>query len=284
MAASIDPALRIRGVHLAVSDLARSVEFYERLLGVPLLQLSDGTALLGWDAHAPALTLQALAQPVPLPVRATGLYHVAWLHDSRAALADTVRRLAHGGWQLEGASDHGVSEALYLSDPDGLGIEIYADRPHELWQHGPQGRGVSMVTLPLDLEDLLAQSPGPAPERMPAGTRVGHVHLKVADVERTSAFYRDRIGLEEQAHLPYASFLSAGGYHHHIGLNSWQSARAGAPPANAPALRRIELALSSPDELEALGTQLGEGEQERERDGELLARDPDGELLAFLAA
>ncbi len=219
---------------------------------------------------------------MPLPVRATGLFHVAWLHASRAALADTVRRIARGRWPLEGASDHGVSEALYLSDPDGLGIEIYADRPREQWQPGPDGKGVRMVTLPLDLDSLLAESDEEPAASAPPDTRVGHVHLKVADVPRASAFYRERLGLDERAQMPSAAFLAAGGYHHHVGLNSWQSPGASRPPAAAPALRRVDFALSSTEQLERLrGALAGDGADGRE--GELLVEDPDGQLLAFAA-
>ena len=161
-----------------------------------------------------------------------------------------MRRIAASGWPIDGASDHGVSEALYLSDPDGLGIEIYADRPREQWERPADGRGVRMVTLALDLDDLLAQSPGSPGEPIAAGTAIGHVHLKVADVERAAAFYRDALGLEEQARLPSAAFLSAGGYHHHVGLNSWQSAGASPPPDDAPGLREVEFALDGAAALE----------------------------------
>jgi len=282
---AIDPSLQIRSVTLAVSDLARSADFYERVLGLPLIAREQHTAQLGPDPKRPALTLSQIAAPTPLPPGATGLYHVAWLHPSRAALAESVRRLAAGRWPLEGASDHGVSEALYLSDPDGLGIEIYADRPRERWGRPAGGHGVAMVTLPLDLDDLLAQfGDRPAPA-VPAHTTVGHVHLKVADVARTSAFYRGALGFEEQATLPSAAFVSAGGYHHHVGLNSWQSEGATPAPESAPGLRRVELELGDADALAALERRLarapGEPSFERRRDQELAVHDPDGELLAF---
>lgn len=281
-ASPIDPSLRIGAVHLAVADLPRSVDFYERVLGLPLISRDEHTALLGADAQRPALALSAIANPTPLSPHATGLYHVAWLHPSRGALADTVRRIARQRWPIEGASDHGVSEALYLSDPDGLGIEIYADRPRELWQRPADGHGVRMVTLPLDLDDLLAQSAldGGAGEAGDAGeagganeaggatiapgTSIGHVHLKVADVPRAVAFYRDTLGFEEQAQLPSAAFLSAGGYHHHIGLNSWQSRGAQPPLDSAPALREIDF-------------ELADGEQR-------VVTDPDGVRLSFSPA
>src|SRR5258705_2820291 len=180
----IDPALRIGSVTLAVSDVPSSAEFYERVLGLPRLSVEGDRAALGHDRERPALLLEGIARPTPVPPASTGLFHVAWLHPSRASLAATVRRVVAHRWPLEGASDHGVSEAVYLSDPDGLGIEIYADRPREQWDRPPDGRGVRMVTLPLDLDGLMAQAPAEAAEALATGTSVGHVHLKVSDVPR----------------------------------------------------------------------------------------------------
>jgi len=279
----IDPALRIRSVTLAVSDVDRSATFYEQALGLPLITRENGTALLGANSSRPALVLDQIARPTPLPPGASGLYHVAWLHPSRAALADTVRRLVRAGWPLEGASDHGVSEAIYLSDPDGLGIEIYADRPSERWARTPAG-GVAMVTLPLDLEDLLAQAGGDPPAAIAPGTGVGHVHLKVADLERSSRFYDLDVGFEERARLPSASFLGAGGYHHHVGLNSWQSMGAPRAPDTAPGLLEVLFELSGGQALAELERRLAEhGDEPREHEGRLLVRDPDGQPLAFAA-
>ncbi len=281
----IDPALRIGSVDLAVSDLSRSADFYERVLGLPLIERDEHTARLGADPERPALMLSQLTAPTPAPPRSTGLYHVAWLHPTRAALADTVRRIASARWRFDGASDHGVSEALYLSDPDGLGIEIYVDRPRELWQRPADGHGVEMVTLPLDVDDLLAQAAGEPSAAVGQGTHVGHVHLKVSDVPRANAFYRDALGFEEQAQIPSAAFVSAGGYHHHLGLNSWES-RGGAPaPDSAPGLRRVEFDLSDPDAVEALQRTLSDAgataSAARAQDGSLSVRDPDGQLLLF---
>jgi catechol 2,3-dioxygenase len=286
--AAIDPNLRIASVQLDVSDLPRSVDFYERVLGLPLISRDEHRAALGPDPERPALALGDIAAPTLLQPRATGLYHVAWLHPSRAALAETVRRVAGGGWPFEGASDHGVSEALYLSDPDGLGIEVYVDRPRELWERPQDGHGVRMFTLPLDVEDLLAQFSGEPAPSVASGTGIGHVHLKVADVPRSAAFYRDVLGLEEQAQLPSPAFLAAGGYHHHVGLNSWQSQGAAPAPDTAPGLRRVEFELSDPDALDALERALvdapSDGSQPdpaRAQDGRLSLRDPDGQLLGF---
>ncbi|HEY4427667.1 MAG TPA: VOC family protein [Solirubrobacteraceae bacterium] len=282
----IDPALRIGSVELAVGDVPRSAEFYERVLGLPLLSTEGDRAELGHDRDRPALVLTGIAHPTPVPPASTGLFHVAWLHPSRAALAASVRRVVGQRWPLEGASDHGVSEALYLSDPDGLGIEIYADRPREQWERPPGGHGVRMVTLPLDLEDLLAQDAGGHSPLTPPQTVVGHVHLKVSDVPRAAAFYGGALGLEEQARMPSAAFLSAGGYHHHVGLNSWQSEGAGPPPDSSPGLRDVRFELGDAGAVEELERRLsddGPASVARAGDGALSVRDPDGQLLEFAA-
>ncbi len=284
---TIDAGLRIRAVELAVSDLDRSAGFYERVLGLTLIDRDARGARLGPDPARPALALSAIESPTPLMPGCTGLYHVAWLHPDRATLAESVRRVAGARWPFEGAADHGVSEALYLSDPDGLGIELYADRPRELWERPADGHGVKMVTLPLDLENLLAQfeeEPGAA---VAPATGIGHVHLKVADVARAAAFYRDAVGLSEQARMPSAAFLAAGGYHHHLGLNSWQSRGARAAADSAPGLRRIELELTDEAALDALERQLtlalggAEASPARAPDGSISLHDPDGQLLSF---
>jgi catechol 2,3-dioxygenase len=287
MQAPIDPTLRISAVRLAVSDLARSIAFYARVLGLALISRDGQAAMLGAGVEHPALTLSALADPTPASPHDTGLFHVAWLHPSRAALAATVRRVLGAGWHIDGASDHGVSEALYLSDPDGLGIEIYADRPRERWERPAGGRGVKMFTRPLDVEDLLAQAPDEPPHEIEPETVIGHVHLKVGDVSRASSFYHDVLGFSEQATLPSAAFLAADGYHHHIGLNSWQSRGAPASPPSAPGLRLVEFTLGDPDSLTQLEHGIAQApggpfeiRRERER---LLLDDPDGNLLAFAA-
>jgi catechol 2,3-dioxygenase len=283
----IDPSLQIRSARLAVGDLSRSVDFYERVLGLPLISREHDSALLGGDREHPALELTAIAQPAPASPHNTGLFHVAWLHPSRADLAATIKRIVSGRWPIDGASDHGVSEALYLSDPDGLGIEIYVDRPLEQWDRPADGQGVKMVTLPLDLDDLIAQAPLQPSAAVAPGTYIGHVHMKVSDVPRALAFYRDVLGMQEQARLPSAAFVSAGGYHHHVGLNSWQSAGQDAAGANAPGLRGIELELADQQALDALaGATAGAREADsggRAAEGALSLRDPDGQLLTFRA-
>jgi len=282
----IDPALQIGSVRLAVADLEASVDFYERVLGLASSDRGADRALFGGDGRRPLLELERIPEPVPASPHSTGLYHVAWLHPSREALAASVERVVAARWPIHGASDHGVSEALYLSDPDGLGVEIYADRPREHWPHAPDGE-IAMFTQPLDLDDLLAQAPLDPVPVIPAAIVVGHIHLKVSDVARAAAFYRDTLGFEEQAHMPSAAFLAAGGYHHHVGLNSWQSRGAGPPPDNAPGLRTVTFELGSPEALDGLEERLesapGVSAQGERRPGRVKITDPDGHRLAFVA-
>jgi catechol 2,3-dioxygenase len=277
----IDPNLRIASVRLAVSDLPASVEFYSRAMGLGVLENDGRRAILGAGGQ-PSLELTALDRPGPVPPRSTGLFHVAWLHPTRASLADTVRRIGRTRWPFTGASDHGVSEALYLDDPDGLGIEIYADRPREAWEPGRDGQRIRMVTLPLDVEDLLAQSEEPGAE-IDGGTGIGHVHLKVADVPRADSFYR-ALGFEDQALLPAAAFVSAGGYHHHLGLNSWQSAGGRPAGEHAPGLRHIAFELADEDAVNAVANaaeQIEGAGARRDDDERVELSDPDGHSLSF---
>jgi catechol 2,3-dioxygenase len=280
----MDPSLQIGSVELAVSDLQRSVDFYTQAMGLQPIEQDARHAILGPSAASPALTLTQIDSPTLPPQRSAGLYHVAWLHPSRAALAETIRRLVGARWRIDGASDHGVSEALYLSDPDRLGIEIYVDRPREQWQRPASGSGVTMFTAPLDLDDLLAQSTdAPAPEIDPA-TIIGHVHLKVSDVPAALAFYRDTLGFEEQAELgAQAAFVSAGGYHHHLGLNSWESRGGGPAPESAPGLRRLGFELSGDAAVRDVLAAAGDDAAIEESSGGVLVSGPDSQLLSFAA-
>ena len=279
----IDPALQIGSVRLAVADLGASVDFYERVLGLATSARDADRALLGGDGRRALLELERIPEPVPASPHTTGLYHVAWLHPSREALAASVERVVSARWPIHGASDHGVSEALYLSDPDGLGVEIYADRAREQWPHAPGGE-LAMFTQPLDLDDLLAQAPLDPVSAMPAAIVVGHIHLEVSDVPRAAAFYRDALGFQEQAHMPSAAFLAAGGYHHHVGLNSWQSRGAGPPPENTPSLRLVTFELGGAEaltELEQRVASAGDAIEPERRPGRVGVSDPDANRLLF---
>lgn len=281
----LDPGLRMGAAHLAVSDLGRSVDFYGRVLGLSVISSGQEGATLGAGPEHTLVELTRLAHPSTAPPASTGLFHLALLHADRGALADTLKRIVAARWPLSGAADHGVSEALYLDDPDGLGIEVYVDRPRERWTRAPDGT-LDIYTAPLDIDDLVAQgAPGPV-TALAARTVMGHVHLKVSDVPRAAAFYRDALGLDLQAHMPSAAFLSAGGYHHHVGVNAWQSRGAPPPPPTAPGLRLFELLLSDPAALEAAAERLQTcAPSGVHRDGDHLnAHDPDGNRLVLQAA
>jgi catechol 2,3-dioxygenase len=241
---SIDRRTAIGGVKLRVSDLDRSLAFYTGVLGLDLLDRAGDVASLGAGGRT-LVDLRAIADAVPRPRRSTGLYHFAVLVPSRADLGHALARLAAARWPLQGASDHGVSEALYLADPDGLGIEIYRDRSREEWPM--TGRALQMVTEALDLRALVddAVAEQDVPPSMPTGTRVGHVHLQVRDLDEADAFYHRTLRFDVMQRMAQgALFVSAGGYHHHVGLNTWGVAGAPPPPENSTGLEyfRIEFA------------------------------------------
>jgi catechol 2,3-dioxygenase len=251
--AGIDPHTAIGTVYLTVSDLGRSRDFYESVLGLSARERDDGGLALGVDGERPLIELHGDGSARRLDRRATGLFHLAVLLPTRRDLAFALARLAATRWPLDGASDHLVSEALYLSDPDGNGIEIYRDRPRQEWRE-VEGR-LQMATLPLDLRDVAGELPagGAAPVAAPAGTRIGHVHLQVSELERTEAFYSGVLGFDVMVRgYPGALFVAAGGYHHHIGLNTWHSAGASPPAPGAVGLRHYEVQLPDAAGLETV--------------------------------
>ena len=268
-------------VHLTVSDLARSLEYYRGSIGLPVLEQGDGRATLGVGETRLLELVEEPGAP-PAPAR-TGLFHFALLLPDRRSLARWLAHAVRERVRLAGASDHFVSEAIYLSDPDKHGIEIYADRPRALWEGQVAER---MGTDPLDLDGLLSELDDPETEpfaEQPGGTTMGHVHLKVSDVPSSVEFYRDVLGFGLMAEYGgQAAFLSAGGYHHHVGANTWLSGGAGPPPPGAAALRRFEIVLPDAgvrDELaEAIGAVWGDDSRGP------LQRDPSGNEFALLAA
>ena len=271
-------------VALTVSDLERSRAFYETVLGLTAHELDDGGLALG-VADEPALVrLRGDCAAPPRHPRATGLFHLAVLTPSRRELAYALARLARSRWPLSGASDHLVSEALYLNDPDGNGIEIYRDRDRSEWRTGEDGQ-LAMATLRLDLESLageLRDAP-PVPDRMPAGTRIGHVHLQVSDIAAAEDFYHGVLGFDVTVRgYPGALFVSAGGYHHHIGLNTWNSAGAAPPAPGAVGLRSFDVRLPDRDELQrVLARVSAAGLAADASDGATVVRDPSGNPVAL---
>lgn len=252
-APAIAPGTTLGTVHLTVSDLERSRSFYEQVVGLRADERADGElALSGADGRA-LIQLHGDGSAPRLDRRATGLFHLAVLLPTRLDLAFALARLSASRWPLDGASDHLVSEALYLSDPDGNGIEIYRDRPRHEWQR--RDGQLQMATLPLDLRDVageLAEAGAPQPQ-VPPGTTIGHVHLQVSELEETERFYAGVLGFEVMVRTyPGALFVAAGGYHHHLGLNTWNSAGSGPPVAGAVGLRHYEIVLPGQAELRAV--------------------------------
>jgi len=207
--------------HLRVASLARAEAFYVGVLGLQAASTPGGERALTTAACAePLLYLREVPGALPAPDGAVGLFHLAWLVPARADLARVLLRLADRRWPLQGLSDHGVSEALYLADPDGSGVEIYADRPVAAWPRR-QGR-LEMYTARLDTTALLATARPPAAAGLPIGTRLGHVHLRVPDLAAAERFYAGELPLTVSvADFPGARFFAADGYHHQVGANTW---------------------------------------------------------------
>jgi catechol 2,3-dioxygenase len=281
---SIHPDTTLGSVHLNISDLTKSLPFYQDVLGFQVHRREGDTAYLGaGGADIVALTERHGAAH---PRFATGLYHFAVLVPSRAALARSLHRLAETEYPLQGFADHLVSEAVYLADPDGNGIEIYRDRPRSEW-YDAQGK-IKMATDPLDVRGVLAELDGQdaAWRGLDAGTKLGHMHLQVANVRPAQAFYSNVLGFDLiMMYGPSAAFVSAGGYHHHIGMNTWNSAGAPPPPPESIGLRYFVTRLPNLDELgRVLDRVRAAGVAIEETHEGLLVRDPSQNAVVLTAA
>jgi catechol 2,3-dioxygenase len=276
-------ATRLGKVVLQIADLDRSVEYYRRVIGFSLLERAGDRASLGPSAGPVLLELHERTGARPVPRRGLlGLYHFAILLPGREALARFLRHLGEVG-EHAGMSDHLVSEAIYLTDPDGLGIEVYADRPRESWQS--VDRQVVMATNPLDVRSLMSVAGDEPWKGLPEGTVIGHVHLFVGAIEPAARFYHDGLGFDKIVwNYPGALFLSAGGYHHHLGTNTWA---AGAPPASLEDARLLEWEVLVPEADDAARALASIASQEApvERDASGgVARDPWGTAVRIRPA
>ncbi len=274
MTESIHPKTELGYVSITVPDLARSLDFYQNVLGMKIHRRGDGTAMLGGGG---ANVLELIEDPSAKRAhRTSGLYHFAILRPSRFELAQSLRRLAETQWHLEGFADHLVSEAIYLPDPDGNGIEIYRDRLRSDW---PQVNGkLQMGSDPIDLEGILAELEG-HPEAwtgMEDKTILGHMHLHVGSVEKGTAFYHDVLGFDMIAGLSQAAaFVSAGGYHHHIAYNTWNGVGAPPQPPGSIGLRHFIVRLPDTTELGKIADRVRTAGLDIEEQNEgLLVRDP----------
>jgi catechol 2,3-dioxygenase len=266
-----------------VADLERSLAFYGESLGLELRERGGERASLGAGSTELVVLYE---EPGARPVRGhTGLYHFALLLPDRTDLARWLAHAGRAGVALTGASDHLVSEAIYLSDPDGHGIEIYRDRPRADWPR--DGDGVRLATLPLDVEGLLGALDGGERdfERLPPGSTMGHVHLHVADIDETEAFYRDVLGFEVMARYGgEATFFSAGGYHHRVGANVWAGRGAAPPPPGSAALRHATIVLPDAAERDRVAGRVTDAGGDPEPvDGGLMVSEPAGNHLLLAA-
>lgn len=282
----IAPSTRIGYAHLRVRDLDRSLAFYLDVLGMKPVSGGAHTATLSATGRGPGLIVLTEKKDAPArPPHTTGLFHVAIRMPGRRALAQMIAHLLETRWPLEGFANHDVSESVYLTDPDGNGLEVYADRPHDEW---PLRNGlVEMVTEPLNLEDVLAELTDwpSAWEGMDSAADIGHMHLRVARLDHAEAFYHGVLGFDvTQRDLVGALFMSAGGYHHHIGANTWSSENGSRPPADAIGLIAFSIvipiaALAELDvRLRAAGVPLHSDDE-----GRIRAGDPDGNFIEFVA-
>ncbi|HEY6771172.1 MAG TPA: VOC family protein [Solirubrobacterales bacterium] len=285
---SIDPATSMGPVRLTVADLEGVRDFYRDAIGLRERTTGHGDGVIRLAADADDLPLIELVgdpDAPPRPRGTSGLFHLAILVPTRADLARALQRVAEAGGRLSGASDHLVSEALYLSDPEGNGIEIYRDRPREEW---PVRDGViQMDTLPLDLDGVLGElRREDASADMPPGTRIGHVHLNVGDLAAAEAFYSGALGFDVTVRgYPGALFVSAGGYHHHLGLNTWAGEGAPPPATGSRGLREFEIVLPSADSLAAEAYRLSEAGFEPAREaGWVRVTDPSGNRVVLSAS
>jgi catechol 2,3-dioxygenase len=280
---------RISQVHLRTARLERAVEFYSGVLGLKASTGPDAQAILSAKPKEPGLlVLSEDRNASPRLPQTIGLYHFALRYGTRHDLAQAYRRMVKAGYPVIGASDHGVSEAIYLSDPDGNGVELYADRPRSQWRW--QNGQIAMVTTPLDLDNFLATIPAKtATKAPPPQIDLGHIHLHVANLTAAERFYSEFLGLGvTQRSYPEALFFAAGSYHHHIGANVW--AGQGVPPVNSVGLVSYRLEVPVSEILYCLSHRaplLGyEAEMQLQEKGNriLQVRDPNGNLVEVQAS
>ncbi|MBS8266119.1 VOC family protein [Mesobacillus boroniphilus] len=273
------PVTFVSQVNIKVQSFERSLAFYEDVIGFKVYEKTDKSAKLTADGKTVLLSIEQPSDVIPKRGRSTGLYHFALLLPDRIDLAKILKHFLQSGYPLQGASDHLVSEALYLADPDGNGIEIYTDRPASKWEWNEQQ--VVMATHALDAENLLAEDMEQDWNGLPAGTVMGHIHLHVAELEKTEEFYTKGLGFEVVSRYgPQALFISSGKYHHHIGLNTWNGVGAPTPPANSVGLGSFSLVLPDKASLKETVHRLKEiGAAVEEEKGMFITEDPSGNRI-----
>nr|WP_263324043.1 VOC family protein [Neobacillus sp. Marseille-Q6967] len=274
-----EPNIYVGEVSIKVKNLEKSLAFYKEMIGFQVLKKTDQKAVLTTNGKTALLTLEQPENVISKPERTAGLYHFAILLPTRADLSVFLRHIVQKGYPL-GAADHYVSEALYLNDPDGNGIEVYRDRPSKewTWKNGL----VDMATEQLDGNGILAESDA-VWTGLPAGTLMGHIHLHVGDLKKAEEFYTRGLGFEIVSYYPQAVFLSTGKYHHHIAINTWQGAGAPTPPENSVGLSWYTLVFPSETERDNAVKQLQQvGAPIRNEEGHIETKDPSGNRIRLL--
>lgn len=282
-AASRTP-LHIGAIGLIARDMDKLAGFYRGLLGLTELERSPRHVRLGTTGGVPLIEIEHRPDAKPDDPRTAGLYHTAFLMPTRLDHARWILHIAQHRVPITGASDHGVSEAFYLDDPEGNGIEVYNDRPPERWQW--QDKLVVMQTNPLDVEAILRDThPDASYREAPEGLRIGHVHLRVGSVERAEQFYRDAVGLDLTRRRRGATFMSSGGYHHHVGANVWHSDGAGPRPNDRAGLAWFSVETSDATALESVRARLAAAKAPVVSiPGGIESADPWGTRVRFAAA
>lgn len=283
MSAVLHPSTELGHVSLRISNLARSVIFYTEVIGLKMLRQQGRVAELTADGKHTLLVLEEVEGLIQQPERtAAGLYHFAILVPDRESLGLVIRNLVAHNISV-GQGDHLVSEALYLNDPDNNGIEIYADRPRDTWKRDEKGE-IMMTTDPVDVDSLLSVSEGLEWNGLPAGTVIGHVHFHVSSLQEAKRFYCDILGFELTAHYGSAAmFISAGGYHHHIGLNVWAGVGVPSTPRHAAGINYFTVVLPNDEELEVVSSRIRAAELTLEkRDGAVYVTDPSDIEVRFV--
>lgn len=251
--------LHIGSVTLRARDIGTIADYYERMIGLDRIEALPDRVSLGSGGKSYLHIEAAAASAAREPDNAAGLFHTAFLLPDRAGLGRWFLRAYELGLPFEGASDHAVSEAFYLADPEGNGIEIYADRPRETWRRDADG-GIHMTTQRMDVDAVVAagRAGGNGDGRFPAESRIGHVHLKVGDAAAAEAFYTQALGLEVMARrAPQAVFMATGGYHHHVAVNTWMSRGAGRRQPGALGLAELRLEAADPATVQAIAKRMG---------------------------
>ncbi|MFP8642999.1 MULTISPECIES: VOC family protein [Priestia] len=276
------PHVFVGKVNLKVENLERSLAFYQQIIGFKLLGRKENKALLTADGRTALLSIEQPKNVTAKQPRTTGLYHFALLLPTRSDLGSILQHLLNSGYPLQGASDHLVSEALYLADPDGNGIEIYRDRPSSTWEWNDSE--VVMDTKPLDAEAIVAEGNGKPWTGLPSATLMGHIHLHVSELKQTETFYRNGLGFEVVSNYHnQALFISTGRYHHHIGLNVWNGIGAPSPLESSVGLESFTLVFPAEEAREQAINQLREiGAAVSKENQDFITKDPSGNIIRLV--